>query len=394
MELYDLKNSKLIKMKCIGNVGDILRPSPTMREDYITVMDEPLKSIIGKERDEVDGQTILFLASVEEMHQYDARQESESQQFTLSLSPSPCPSLTSSIPPQSQVPTSNVSESLPSTVFSESVDIPRTSMETAGEVKEFAEKGPNQKDEIVENKEVKKEELSAAIQGEQPKPVIELKSELVGFAQFAVSAVSIPSLELTGSGSKKSDVTESKSSEDSPLTSRKRKRSERVPAELPTTSKANNDRFSENHLGHNISPPPPRSSSKNSKGSRITRPSSPLERSSPFSTDDTKSCKKVTTKVPKKKQTPKKKVTKKALPQEPAREPVVNTSSRLRQLLQEERSNLPKLIPEEMRPLTRPDEVQRNTAEFDEKRKEVEEKLGQIRQKLKWISEMNRKQID
>ena len=55
---------------------------------------------------------------------------------------------------------------------------------------------------------------------------------------------------------------------------------------------------------------------------------------------------------------------------------------------------MPKLIPEEMRSLTRPDEVQRNTAEFDEKRKEVEEKLGQIRQKLKRISEMNRKQID
>ena len=216
------------KMKCIGNVADILEPNPYTQEDSITAMDEPPKAIVGEERDEVDGQTILSFASVEEMHQYDARKESESQQFTLPLSPSPCPSPTSSIPLQSEVPTSN---------FSESVDISSTSMETAGEVKELAKQEETDlKDEIVDKEEVKKEELSAITQEEQPKPVIELKSESkldvisAEFAQYAVSAISIPSLELTGS--------DSKTSEEIPSTSRKRKRSERVPAELPTTSKA------------------------------------------------------------------------------------------------------------------------------------------------------------
>ena len=110
-------------------------------------------------------------------------------------------------------------------------------METAGEVKELAKQEETDlKDEIVDKEEVKKEELSAITQEEQPKPVIELKSESkldvisAEFAQYAVSAISIPSLELTGS--------DSKTSEEIPSTSRKRKRSERVPAELPTTSKA------------------------------------------------------------------------------------------------------------------------------------------------------------
>ena len=223
------------KMKCIGNVADILEPNPYTQEDSITAMDEPPKAIVGEERDEVDGQTILSFASVEEMHQYDARKESESQQFTLPLSPSPCPSPTSSIPLQSEVPTSN---------FSESVDISSTSMETAGEVKELAKQEETDlKDEIVDKEEVKKEELSAITQEEQPKPVIELKSESkldvisAEFAQYAVSAISIPSLELTGS--------DSKTSEEIPSTSRKRKRSERVPAELPSTSKADVEDFYE-----------------------------------------------------------------------------------------------------------------------------------------------------
>ena len=223
------------KMKCIGNVADILEPNPYTQEDSITAMDEPPKAIVGEERDEVDGQTILSFASVEEMHQYDARKESESQQFTLPLSPSPCPSPTSSIPLQSEVPTSN---------FSESVDISSTSMETAGEVKELAKQEETDlKDEIVDKEEVKKEELSAITQEEQPKPVIGLKSESkldvisAEFAQYAVSAISIPSLELTGS--------DSKTSEEIPSTSRKRKRSERVPAELPSTSKADVEDFYE-----------------------------------------------------------------------------------------------------------------------------------------------------
>ena len=222
-------------MKCIGHVADILEPNPYTQEDSITAMDEPPKAIVGEERDEVDGQTILSFASVEEMHQYDARKESESQQFTLPLSPSPCPSPTSSIPLQSEVPTSN---------FSESVDISSTSMETAGEVKELAKQEETDlKDEIVDKEEVKKEELSAITQEEQPKPVIELKSESkldvisAEFAQYAVSAISIPSLELTGS--------DSKTSEEIPSTSRKRKRSERVPAELPSTSKADVEDFYE-----------------------------------------------------------------------------------------------------------------------------------------------------
>ena len=223
------------KMKCIGNVADILEPNPYTQEDSITAMDEPPKAIVGEERDEVDGQTILSFASVEEMHQYDARKESESQQFTLPLSPSPCPSPTSSIPLQSEVPTSN---------FFQSVGIPSTSMETAGEVKELAEQEETYlKDEIVDKEEVKKEELSAITQEEQPKPVIGLKSESkldvisAEFAQYAVSAISIPSLELTGS--------DSKTSEEIPSTSRKRKRSERVPAELPSTSKADVEDFYE-----------------------------------------------------------------------------------------------------------------------------------------------------
>ena len=119
------------------------------------------------------------------------------------------------------------------------------------------------------------------------------------------------------------------------------------------------ERFSEYHLGGDISPPP-RPSSKNSKGPRpsTSRPSSPLEKTpSPRPSP--------TNVTPPKKPTLKKKVMQTA-----AQVPLVNTSSRMRQLLQ--RFNLPQLVMEE-RGRTFEDEVDLNV------------RRGQTVQLVAWI---------
>ncbi|KAI9561732.1 hypothetical protein GHT06_012693 [Daphnia sinensis] len=120
LELYDISRGydesgltsfadlDMIKMDHIGSVADILGPDPYSQDESIT-MDERMDCSIGEERDEVDGQTILSFASVEEMQEFAHRQASSRltktndfrqikgwrnkfHQLTPSLSPSPCSS--------------------------------------------------------------------------------------------------------------------------------------------------------------------------------------------------------------------------------------------------------------------------------------------------------------
>ncbi len=351
----------MIKMDHIGSVADILGPDPYLQDDSIT-MDERPESSIGEERDEVDGQTILSFASAEEMHEYVARKESGSRltktndlkqikgwrnkfhQLTPSLSPSPCPSPTSSIPLQSEVPTSTISESPPHTAVS--CDVPGSSIE-AHENDEGASQGKvkslqvamqenedittievtmqekedvktidvtmeeidlktvevtmqeeeerkkvetreetriqveTQKESEPQEVEIQKEtkpqeEVKAPKQdtsqeeitkkvrrfvnpgGKRPLTLVEsikakwIKPELgpggrisAEFAKYAASAVSIPSLERTRQAEKKLEPIPKESKEvpirPTSLTSRKRRKSEKVTGEVSTTPKRDND---------------------------------------------------------------------------------------------------------------------------------------------------------
>ena len=269
----------MIKMDHIGSVADILGPDPYMQEDSIT-MDELPGSSVGEERDEVDGQTILSFASAEEMQEYVARKESGSRlmktndlkqikgwknkfnQLTPSLSPSPCSSPTTPIPLQSEIPASNVSESPPPTVSSESCDVPCMSLDT--EEKELTNlEEISTKEEVTCREEIKKEILSVTAQEEQAVPLVEEHAEPVvdsnktepelgpdniitaEFAKYAVSAVSIPSLERTRQAAKKLDVIpkESKEVPSRPTSSasRKQRKSEKVPVEVPASQKVDVD---------------------------------------------------------------------------------------------------------------------------------------------------------
>lgn len=122
-------------MDHIGSVADILGPDPYLQDESIT-MDERVDSSVGEERDEVDGQTILSFASVEEMQEFAHRQASSRltktndfrqikgwrnkfHQLTPSLSPSPCSSPLY-IPANSVVFTSESSKSPTPTIFSSS----------------------------------------------------------------------------------------------------------------------------------------------------------------------------------------------------------------------------------------------------------------------------------
>uniref|UniRef100_A0A0P5I6K9 THAP domain-containing protein 3 n=1 Tax=Daphnia magna TaxID=35525 RepID=A0A0P5I6K9_9CRUS len=148
LELYDINRGydestgltsfadlDMIKMDHIGSVADILGPDPYLQDESIT-MDERVDSSVGEERDEVDGQTILSFASVEEMQEFAHRQASSRltktndfrqikgwrnkfHQLTPSLSPSPCSSPLY-IPANSVVFTSESSKSPTPTIFSSS----------------------------------------------------------------------------------------------------------------------------------------------------------------------------------------------------------------------------------------------------------------------------------
>ncbi|XP_057376259.1 uncharacterized protein LOC130697376 isoform X2 [Daphnia carinata] len=162
LELYDISryddsggltsfaDLDMIKMDHIGSVADILGPDPYMQDESIT-MDERVDSSVGEERDEVDGQTILSFASVEEMQEFAHRQTSSRltktndfrqikgwrnkfHQITPSLSPSPCSS-PFYLHGNSVVFTENSKSPTP-TVFSSSTVALRSSLQTENEKQE------------------------------------------------------------------------------------------------------------------------------------------------------------------------------------------------------------------------------------------------------------------
>ena len=239
MRMSSFADLDVIKMDYIGSVADILGPDPSMQEDSIP-MDEQPESSIWEEMD-VNGRSF---ASLEEMNDYVVREESGNrlmktndvtqmksrknklQQLAPSLSSFPCPSsTTSSLIPQSEMPTSNDSEcASTSAVFSDSCDVPSTSMDT------------NEKESP--NEEEMKKKITLTNQEEASK----LGSENIisaEFAKYAISAVFVPSLERKAM--KKLDVMpkESKgipSRGTSSISQRRRRISKQVPTDVPNTT--------------------------------------------------------------------------------------------------------------------------------------------------------------
>ena len=229
----------VIKMDYIGSVADILGPDPSMPEDSIT-MDELPELKIGEERNEVDGQSF---ANVED---YVSREESESQlmatndleqfngwekklqQLTPPLSP---PSPTTPRLLHSEIPTSKDSAvSSTNKVFSDLSVAPGTSMDKELAIHE----------QLISQEEFEEEILSLITKEEEvgPQNIISTADS----SENAISAVSVPPLEGTRQATKNFDAVLMESKEMSTCSaSRKRKKYEEVPFQVPNIPKVNVD---------------------------------------------------------------------------------------------------------------------------------------------------------
>ena len=227
----------VIKMDYIGSVADILGPDPSMPEDSIT-MDELPELNIGEERNEVDGQSFANvedyvsqeeseLMATNELKQFNGW-EKKLQQLTPPLSP---PSPTTPSLPHSEIPTQNVSAvSSTNKVFSDLSVAPGTSMDKELAIHE----------QVISQEEFEKEILSLTTKEEEvgPQNIISTADS----SENAIAADCVPPLEGTRQATKKLDAVLKESKEMSTCSSsRKRKKSEEVPFQVPNISKVNVD---------------------------------------------------------------------------------------------------------------------------------------------------------
>ena len=216
---------EVIKMEYIGCVADILGPDPCTPEDSIT-MDELPELKIGEERNEVDGQSFANVAREESarlMESKDFKQingwEKKLQQLTPPLSPTTSP--------QSKIPMCNNS-AFPT--GKDSIDAPGTLMDT-------------EQEKVISQEEFEREILSLFTQEEEEANLGSKNTiSTAASSDNAISAAYFPPLERTRQATKNLDAILKESKEMSSFSSlRKRRKSEKVPTQVPYPPKVNVD---------------------------------------------------------------------------------------------------------------------------------------------------------